>query len=146
MIFLILYVLYCGGMAFNSKAEEIVKAKLPVPASWNVSQPVSGDDKNPEGGYGQMDGKGNINGQPSNAMEMTTKGNNDGTWTDVPMSPPNPDPRAPQAQQAVEPVEDPLEKPMDGNMFNLVKWAVLYPLHFICKWTIPGDSDGRLQH
>jgi sodium/potassium/calcium exchanger 4 len=136
-LFLVLYAGYCFGMAFNKQLEAIVKAKLPVPDSWNVSQPLSGDTKDPEGGYGQMDAKGNINGHSQgNAMEMTTK-STDG-MTNIPMSPPNPEQRAPVPNvQAVEPLEDPLEKPMDGDRFKLAKWALLYPLYFISKWTIP---------
>ncbi len=68
-------------------------------------------------------------------MEMTAKGA-DG-MTEIPMSPPNPDARAPEVH-AVEPPEDPLEKPMDGNILKLVKWALLYPLNLLAKLTIPG--------
>lgn len=67
-----------------------------------------------------------------------TPRNTDG-MTDIPMSPPNPDPRAPDPQvHVVEPVEDPLEKPMDGDRIKLAKWAILYPLYWISKYTIPG--------
>ena len=60
MFFLILYVVYCVGMAFNSQIELLVRANLPVPESWNVVKPpTSVTDKNTgktdvEGGYGVM--------------------------------------------------------------------------------------------
>ena len=38
LFFLVLYVFYCVGMAFNTRIEEVVKARVPVPQSWNVSQ------------------------------------------------------------------------------------------------------------
>ena len=57
--------------------------------------------------------------------------------TEVPMSPPNPDPRAPEAH-AVEPVEDPTEKPVDGDRIKLAKYYVLLPLYIVSKYTIPG--------
>ncbi len=34
LLFLILYILYCVAMAFNSNFERWAKAKLPVPQSW----------------------------------------------------------------------------------------------------------------
>jgi hypothetical protein len=37
--------------------------------------------------------------------------------------------------------EDALEKPMDGNKIKLAKWAILYPLNLISKYTIPGKSQ-----
>ena len=57
--------------------------------------------------------------------------------TEVPMSPPHPDPRAPEAH-AVEPVEDHTEKPVDGDLIKLAKYYVLLPLYFVSKYTIPG--------
>ena len=71
-------------------------------------------------------------------MEMTsTRHHEPGDMTEIPMSPPNPDPRAPPVH-AVEAREDPLEKPMDGNRLKLAKWALFYPLYAAAKYTIPG--------
>ncbi len=39
LFFLLLYVLYCVGMAFNSRIEAAVKARVRVPDSWQVTQP-----------------------------------------------------------------------------------------------------------
>ena len=39
LFFLLLYVVYCVAMAFNSKIEAVVKARVRVPESWNVTQP-----------------------------------------------------------------------------------------------------------
>ncbi len=39
---------------------------------------------------------------------------------------------------AVEPRENPLEKPMDAAPLVLAKFYVLFPLYFIAKYTIPG--------
>ena len=55
------------------------------------------------------------------------------------MSPPNPDPRAPEAH-AVEEVEDPLEKPMDGDRLKLAKYYFLLPLYYVSVYTIPGTK------
>ncbi len=35
LFFLIVYVLYCVGMAFNSQIEAFAKSKIPVPVSWD---------------------------------------------------------------------------------------------------------------
>ncbi len=59
--------------------------------------------------------------------------------TEVAMSPPNPDPRAVEVH-AVEPLDNPLEKPMDGNKLALIKFYLLYPLYFVSKYTIPGET------
>eukprot|EP00095_Tigriopus_kingsejongensis_P005743 maker-scaffold28_size608977-snap-gene-1.17 protein:Tk05743 transcript:maker-scaffold28_size608977-snap-gene-1.17-mRNA-1 annotation:"sodium potassium calcium exchanger" len=134
LCFLILYVLYCVGMAFNSRIEAWVRAKVPVPESWNVTKPppssanVSGG-ADPQGelesGYGRMDSKKGTNG--------TTKSDD---FVELPLSPNNPDGRAPDVH-AVEAIQDPLEKPMDGNKLKLVKYYVFFPLYFVSKYTIP---------
>ena len=38
LFFLVLYVVYCVAMAFNSNIEMEVKRRVKVPESWNVSQ------------------------------------------------------------------------------------------------------------
>ncbi|TRY77018.1 hypothetical protein TCAL_06364 [Tigriopus californicus] len=138
LFFLILYVAYCVGMAFNSHIEVLVRSKLRVPESWNVTKPPpsaanvdggTGADKQDdlESGYGRMDGK-------------KTNGTKGEEFVELPLSPTNPDTKAPAAH-AVEPIENPLEKPMDGNMLKLVKYYLLFPLYFLCKYTIPGHGD-----
>ncbi|XP_059083107.1 probable sodium/potassium/calcium exchanger CG1090 isoform X2 [Tigriopus californicus] len=144
LFFLILYVAYCVGMAFNSHIEVLVRSKLRVPESWNVTKPPpsaanvdggTGADKQDdlESGYGRMDGK-------------KTNGTKGEEFVELPLSPTNPDTKAPAAH-AVEPIENPLEKPMDGNMLKLVKYYLLFPLYFLCKYTIPDcrtDQFARL--
>ncbi len=76
-------------------------------------------------------------------MEMTTRVGADG-MTEVPMSPPSSDPRAPPVH-AVEAREDPLEKPMDGDRIKLAKWALMFPLYAAAKYTIPGEFNCQRQ-
>ena len=40
LFFLLTYALYIVAMAFNANIEEVAKAKLPVPASWDQVRPV----------------------------------------------------------------------------------------------------------
>lgn len=144
LLFLIFYVLYCVGMAFNSHFEVLVRSKLRVPDSWNVTKPPpstakvdggTGADKQDdlESGYGRMDGK-------------KTNGTKGDEFVELPLSPSNPDEKTPAAH-AVEAIEDPLEKPMDGNMLTLAKYYLLFPLYFLSKYTIPDcrkDQFARL--
>lgn len=49
----------------------------------------------------------------------------------------NNDPRAPEMHDAPE-IEDPLARPTAGGPLGQVKWATLYPLYLLAKYTIPG--------
>ena len=70
------------------------------------------------------------------AMEMKTKLGADG-MTEIPMSPPPTDPRAPDVH-AVEAIADPTEKPADGSKLEMVQWVLAFPLKLLMKITIPG--------
>jgi len=133
LIFLLLYVAYCVFMAFSSRFEAVVKAKVPVPESWNVTQGHAA-----AGAAGTtVVGSEDPEKQASNGMEsygMTEIPLDQAGSEDAARTPSKPQP------QSVEPPEDHLEKPMDGGMLKLVKFYVLYPLYFSAKYTIPGEE------
>lgn len=37
----------------------------------------------------------------------------------------------------VQEISNPLEKPVDGGIFANISWGVVYPIHYMCRLTIP---------
>ena len=77
-------------MAFNSAIEGVVKARVPVPASWNVNEAPPIDGMDAETTYGQMGPGGEMpKQQRTDAMEMKQAVVGKDGMTEIPMSPPN---------------------------------------------------------
>ncbi|XP_040563494.1 probable sodium/potassium/calcium exchanger CG1090 [Lepeophtheirus salmonis] len=129
-IFLVLYVLYCVGMGYNSKFHDWANTKIPVPSSWKTAAEQGRNESGLERGNGSIYKKdAHLNRDlGKETMEMGS----DGTTTEVPLTPSDSG-----SKTLEEAIEDPLQKPDPRNKLALAKWAFLYPLNFISVKTIP---------
>jgi len=126
LLFLILYVFYCIGMAFNSKFESWAIDKMPVPQSWRDAvvqqqqeKPYKTINKVQNGGGG---------GIPMEELQRQQQGLTDpeGQGFDEPPEP-----------ISKEPEYGPFEKPRKGGLLAVIKWVIMLPLYALAKITIP---------
>jgi len=126
LTFLILYTIYCIAMAYNSHFEAWAKDKLPVPDSWRQAQAQQAQLREEGSNYKTIhkvqNGGGGI------PMEDLQR--------DPELNPEMADGEPPPINKQPEP-EDPFEKPVGKGLFAIIKWAVMLPLYFLAKITIP---------
>jgi len=127
LFFLVLYVLYCVAMAFNSRFEAWATRTLPIPESWRNACPTKAGD------FEKWDEDGNVK-QNGHAKDVEMKVNGDGT-TEIKLTPIQEKP--PQLQEEKE--YDPLRKPqaLDDGKFAVFSWYVCLPLNVLAHFTIP---------
>jgi len=112
--FLVMYVLYCVAMAFNSQFEAWAVKNLPVPDSWRSAGGHQGE---------------NIN----EVKEMETSVAADGT-SEVKLTP-----EEGTKEIKDDEFEDPLKKPLvlDDGRWAVFSWYVCLPLTFLTVYTVP---------
>lgn len=60
-----------------------------------------------------------------------------------------PPPKQPEYYKAKEPDPNevsPLEKPTDGNKWTLFTWGLVYPIHFMCRATMPDCRQEKFRN
>jgi len=120
--FLVMYVVYCVAMAFNSTFERWAM-KLPVPDSWRIA----GGDKD----LG-LDEEGNT-------KEKETHIAADGT-TEITLTP-----HLEEKEFKMEEFKDPLKKPLalDDGRWAVICWYVMLPLTIISVFTVPNCRNPK---
>jgi sodium/potassium/calcium exchanger 4 len=123
-MFLVLYVFYCVGMAFNSHIEKWANEKLPVPQSWRDAQQagIQGQDTNYKTIHKGQNGAGGIpmqNVDPESNFDDPAK-----------MQPEDGDIiKKPQEN-------DPFTRPTN-SILGVVKFYIMLPLYYLARFTIP---------
>jgi len=114
-LFLVLYVVYCVCMGFNSKFEAWATKSLPVPDSWRAS-----------GGNKEM-------GLEPAEKEMETHMTADGTM-EVKLTT-----QGEEKEFKEEEIKDPLQKPLalDDGKWAVFCWYVMLPLTVLTVFTVP---------
>lgn len=122
-LFLVMYVIYCVAMAFNSTFEAWATKSLPVPDSWRIA-----------GGDKEMGLEGNV---PTKEMETNIRA--DGT-TEIKLTP-----HVEEKEFKVEDFKDPLKKPLalDDGRWAVFCWYVMLPLTVISVFTVPDCRKPR---
>lgn len=60
-----------------------------------------------------------------------------------------PPPKQPEYYKAKEPDPNevsPLEKPTDGSKWTLFTWGLVYPIHFMCRATMPDCRQDKFRN
>ncbi|XP_017893280.2 probable sodium/potassium/calcium exchanger CG1090 [Ceratina calcarata] len=150
LFMLIMYVVYCVALSFNARLERWAKSynipflpKDDEPAEESAlvsyrslqedrlsytgpSSPVTDQFKAPEDGVGAGDA-------------AAVPGTNE----------PTPAPKQPEYYKAKEPDPNevsPLERPTDGSQWTLFTWGLVYPIHFMCRATMPDCRQEKFRN
>uniref|UniRef100_A0A182JMG5 Sodium/calcium exchanger membrane region domain-containing protein n=1 Tax=Anopheles atroparvus TaxID=41427 RepID=A0A182JMG5_ANOAO len=143
LIMLLFYVVYCVALHFNTPLEKWAHTwKLPIKLPTKEEQSALVTYKNlPETTYtqGQQPGQPEPQQPPADQPPAADQGyaaymDPNSSW----------DPNAAWGEQAA-PVpnsmaldsHNPLEKPVDGGMLAQVSWAIVYPIHYTARLTMP---------
>lgn len=51
-------------------------------------------------------------------------------------------PREPRASES----HNPLEKPANGSQLEIIAWAIVYPIHYLCRKTMPDVKTEKYRH
>ena len=142
-------------MAFNSVFESWAVDKLPVPESWRQAQ-AQQQQLRDEGANYKTINKVEIfisvansitkvvwivclfqvqNGGGGIPMEDLQRDPELSPTFDEAMSPSSKRPQKPEKEMPEE--DDPFEKPVGKGLFAIIKWAIMLPLYFLAKYTIP---------
>jgi len=134
LFFLILYVIYCVAMAFNPIIEAWAMEKMPVPESWKNAVQAQAELRNQESTAYKTINKVQNGGGGIPMEELQRRqtdpesepfnNTNNGEVIDAPIS-----------KERDE--SDPFTKPTSGGLLAVWKWAIMLPLYFLCKITIP---------
>ncbi|XP_023330906.1 probable sodium/potassium/calcium exchanger CG1090 [Eurytemora carolleeae] len=127
--FLVLYVVYCIAMAFNSRFESWATRSLPIPESWRTASTTKAGEFEKWNEEKAAESKTNGNGQ-----EMEMKMNPDGT-TEIKLTPNEEN----KSLKKEEGEADLLKKPMalDDGKWAVFCWYVSFPLNLVSVYTIP---------
>ncbi|XP_076625045.1 putative sodium/potassium/calcium exchanger CG1090 isoform X2 [Colletes latitarsis] len=158
LFMLIMYGVYCIALSFNARLERWAKSydipflpKDDEPAEESAlvsyrslqedrlsytgpNSPVTDQVKTQEGGIGGGAGGG---------------GGGGGGGGPVPETNEPPPPRQPEYYKAKEPDPNqvsPLEKPVDANKWTLFTWGLVYPIHFMCRATMPDCRQEKFRN
>ncbi|XP_022918371.1 probable sodium/potassium/calcium exchanger CG1090 isoform X2 [Onthophagus taurus] len=150
LFMLFMYVVYCVVLHYNPQLEAWAQT-LPVPCKMRAPEEESGlvsyktlNEEMKRSSYGSPD----KNFEPNETDDL---GNLSGAQLNqIANNPPAPlnnqqPPKQPAAQNYYRPKEydpnkppvDPLEKPVDGSLYVRFSWAIVYPIHYMAKLTMP---------
>ncbi|XP_017785226.1 PREDICTED: probable sodium/potassium/calcium exchanger CG1090 isoform X2 [Nicrophorus vespilloides] len=156
LFMLIMYVVYCIALHFNAPLERWAQT-LPIPfkpaapeeESGLVSYKTLDEDRTKRSSYGSPDKNGVAE------VEQGYGGAGGDTLSGPSLNQVQADPAQHQHQQGGQhqgpagasgyyrPKEadpnavDPLVQPIDGTLFQKISWAVVFPIHYMCRKTIP---------
>lgn len=149
LFMLIMYGVYCVALAYNARLERWAKSynipflpkdDEPAEESALVSYRSLQEDRlsytGPNSPTEQMksqEGMGVAGGMGGPGLEATEP----------------PPPKQPEYYKAKEPDPNevsPLEKPTDGNKWTLFTWGLVYPIHFMCRATMPDCRQEKFRN
>ncbi|XP_014600022.1 PREDICTED: probable sodium/potassium/calcium exchanger CG1090 [Polistes canadensis] len=146
LFMLIMYAVYCIALSFNEKLERWAK-------SYNIPFLPKDDEPAEESALvsyrSLQEDRLSYTGPNSPVTEQAAQiKNQEGNGLqEVGEQPPAPKP-APQYYKAKEPDPNevsPLVMPTDGNKWKLFTWGLVYPIHFMCRATMPDCRQERFR-
>lgn len=139
LFFLILYVVYCVAMAFNPIFEAWAMEKMPVPESWRNAVQAQAELRSQEGTTYKTIHKVQNGGGGIPMEELERRGQHDPDCESINFengSDGNNHLSAPPVTKDKD-ESDPFTKPTSGGLLAVWKWAIMLPLYFLCRFTIP---------
>ncbi|XP_053997142.1 probable sodium/potassium/calcium exchanger CG1090 isoform X1 [Hylaeus anthracinus] len=137
LFMLIMYGVYCVALAFNARLERWAK-------SYNIPFLPKDDEPAEESAlvsYRSLQEDRLSYTGPNSPVTDQVKTQEGGVGGGpVPETNEPPPPRQPEYYKAKEPDPNevsPLEKPVDGSKWTLFTWGLVYPIHFMCRATMP---------
>ena len=140
LFFLILYVVYCVAMAFNPIFEAWAMEKMPVPESWRNAVQAQAELRSQEGTTYKTIHKVQNGGGGIPMEELERRGQHDPDCESINFengSDGNNHLSAPASVTKDKDESDPFTKPTSGGLLAVWKWAIMLPLYFLCRFTIP---------
>ncbi|XP_065156142.1 probable sodium/potassium/calcium exchanger CG1090 [Atheta coriaria] len=151
LFMLIMYVVYCVALHFNPLLEAWAHTlplpfKLPTPeenAAIVSNYKTLDEERNKRASYGSPvgnpenieQGYDDMSGPSLNQVQTEPVGANGDQQPPPPVVAPSY--YRPKENNPNQPVVNPLEKPTEGTMVELITWYVVYPIHYMCRKTMP---------
>ncbi|XP_076249105.1 putative sodium/potassium/calcium exchanger CG1090 isoform X2 [Calliopsis andreniformis] len=149
LFMLIMYGVYCVALAYNARLERWAK-------SYNIPFLPKDDEPAEESALvsyrSLQEDRLSYTGPNSPTEQMKTQegmegmGGMGGPGSETTGPPP---PKQPEYYKAKEPDPNevsPLEKPTDGNKWTLFTWGLVYPIHFMCRATMPDCRQEKFRN
>ncbi|KAG7190653.1 hypothetical protein KM043_006735 [Ampulex compressa] len=135
LFMLIMYAVYCVALSFNARLERWAK-------SYNIPFLPKDDEPAEESALvsyrSLQEDRLSYTGPNSPVTDQVKAQEVSGNGVQETVE--QPPPKQPEYYKAKEPDPNevsPLEKPTDGNKWTLFTWGLVYPIHFMCRATMP---------
>ncbi|KAF3420156.1 hypothetical protein E2986_13293 [Frieseomelitta varia] len=147
LFMLIMYGVYCVALSFNARLERWAK-------SYNIPFLPKDDEPAEESAlvsYRSLQEDRLSYTGPSSPTDQykTQEGGAAPGGPNVPETNEPPPPKQPEYYKAKEPDPNevsPLEKPTDGSKWTLFTWGLVYPIHFMCRATMPDCRQDKFRN